>query len=73
MAKSKYPAEAKVIGEKLRSARHKARLSQTALARATDLDVAVISRLERGCHSPTIHTLTVLASGLSVPLGRLLP
>lgn len=57
------------VGERLRSVREGAGLSQTELGRRTGIDQAVLSRLERGKHRPRVDTLRRIANalGLSVP------
>jgi len=72
MAKSTYPHPTQV-GRMLKAARLRAGITQATLARQASVDVAVISRLERGLHSPTLQTLAALAEGLGVPIGRILP
>lgn len=73
MGKMKHVQEAMVIGAKVRKARQAASMTQVQLAGASGTDVAIVSRLERGCHSPTLWTLNRIARGLGVPVGRLLP
>jgi transcriptional regulator with XRE-family HTH domain len=73
MAKSKHPAEDASIGFRLKRARHEAKISQMEVARRAGIDVAVVSRLERGLHSPTINTLGKMARAVGVPIGKLLP
>lgn len=58
------------VGQRVRAAREEAGLTQTELGARTEIDQAVISRLERGKHLPRIDTLRRIATalGTSVPM-----
>jgi transcriptional regulator with XRE-family HTH domain len=58
--------------ENLRRLRHKAGLTQQALAGVTGIDAAEISRLECGGRDPQLHTIVRLARGLGVSVAELL-
>ena len=56
--------EAETVGQRIRRLREERGLSQTELARLTDLDHTAISRIENGRTNPTRRTLRDLARGL---------
>jgi len=60
------------VGERLRSSRRAAGLTQIDLSERTGLDQAVISRLERGRHRPRFDTLQRIAAGLGISVAHLL-
>lgn len=60
------------VGQRLRSARQRRRLTQVQLAQKTGMDQAVISRLERGENRPRIDTLRRLASALEMTVPQVL-
>ena len=57
-----------------RVARHRVRLglTQATLAKTTDIDATVISRLENGTRTPSIRHLCRLATALGVSVDYLL-
>ncbi len=57
-----------VVANALASARAKANMSQSELARVTGIDQADISRIERGLANPSVSTLERLAKGLGSKL-----
>lgn len=63
---------AELAGLRLRQARQDAGLTQVELSRRTDIDQAVISRLERGRHHPRLDTLRRIAGALNMSVSRLL-
>jgi len=63
---------AKSFGQRLRQLREERFLSQQALADGIDLQIAQISRYERGISMPNAETLAELAKFLRVSVGRLL-
>jgi DNA-binding XRE family transcriptional regulator len=63
---------AAIVGQRLRQARQDAGLTQVELSRRTDIDQAVISRLERGKHHPRLDTLRRIAGALNMSVSRLL-
>jgi len=56
----------------LRELRHRQKLSQDALAHATDIHPTAIGRMERGAREPRLATILRLAHGLGVKPGELL-
>jgi DNA-binding XRE family transcriptional regulator len=62
----------KKVGERVRSARESARLTQQQLSKNTGNDQAIISKLERGIHQPRVDTLERIASALGLSLSELL-
>ena len=60
------------VGDRVRSARRRAGLTQTALADRIGMDQAVISRIERGKHRPRYDTLRRLADGIGLSVPELL-
>lgn len=60
------------VGERVRTARRAAGLTQAALGQRIGVDQAVISRLERGRHRPRFDTLSRVAEGLGLGVGELL-
>lgn len=69
------PAIAKIIGQRLASAREAAGLSQGDLCERMGgpMDRAGVSRRERGARPPNLDTLLALADALDVDPGDLLP
>lgn len=59
------------IGERLRSLRLSAGLTQEGLAERADLHTTYIGQLERGEKNATIETVCKLADALNVPAARL--
>lgn len=57
------------VGDRIRSARRKAKLSQQELAKLSNVSINTLSLLERGMTSPTIATLQKLADTLNVELS----
>jgi transcriptional regulator with XRE-family HTH domain len=60
------------FGERLRRLRNHHKLSQDALANATDIHPTAIGRMERGSREPRLTTILRLAHGLGVEPGELL-
>jgi transcriptional regulator with XRE-family HTH domain len=60
------------FGANLRWARHRAGLSQEALANEAQVDRAAVSVFERGRRNPNLRTVLRLARALEVPPGMLL-
>ena len=61
-----------LVGERIRKLRTEQKLSQEELAFASDLNPAYIGKVERGEKCPTVETLYKIASGLNIPLCKLL-
>ena len=63
---------ARDLGEAIRTARVKAGYTQEAFASHVALDRSYYGSIERGEHSITIETLTIVADGLGVSAWALL-
>ena len=63
---------ARLVGERLRAARHERGLSLAALAEAAGVGKGSLSEIENGARNPTLSTLYALADALGVPLATLL-
>jgi transcriptional regulator with XRE-family HTH domain len=61
------------VGRRIRSARTKARLTQSALADAADLARTSITNIEMGNQQPTLHALWRIADAVQVSPCDLLP
>ncbi|MEL6205994.1 MAG: XRE family transcriptional regulator, partial [Pseudomonadota bacterium] len=57
------------IGKKVRSLRQGLGFTLSDLARATDLSVGMVSKIENGQTSPSLSTLKALAQTLNVPIS----
>jgi transcriptional regulator with XRE-family HTH domain len=62
----------RLVGERLRAARHERGLSLAALADAAGIGKGSLSEIENGARNPTLSTLYALADALGVPLATLL-
>ncbi|HEU5484974.1 MAG TPA: XRE family transcriptional regulator [Microlunatus sp.] len=62
----------KVVGERLRAARHERKLSLGALAHRAGIGKGSLSEIENGGRNPTLSTLYALAGALELPLSVLL-
>jgi transcriptional regulator with XRE-family HTH domain len=63
----------RAVGAQLRALRQRYRVKQEQLAARLGVDVATISRYERGERSMTVGTLLLIADQFSVPASTLLP
>lgn len=63
----------RAVGAHLRALRQQYRIKQEQLAARLGVDVATISRYERGERSMTVGTLLLIADQFGVPAGALLP
>ncbi|WP_431784309.1 helix-turn-helix domain-containing protein [Streptomyces chumphonensis] len=61
------------VGERVRTARRDANLSQEALAHSAGVSRKTISRVELGEHATRLDHLLLIASVLQLPPGQLLP
>ena len=61
-----------MIGERIRQFRTEQQLSQEELAFSSELHPAYIGKIERGEKCPTVETLYKIATGLKIPLHKLL-
>ncbi len=61
----------KEFGINLRKIRLSKKLSQEALANASDVSLAQITRIERGIINPTLCTIKSLAIGLEIKTNEL--
>ncbi|MFF8447857.1 helix-turn-helix domain-containing protein [Streptomyces leeuwenhoekii] len=59
----------RAVGERIRAARLRARLTQEAVALRAETDRSSVVRIEAGQQSPTIDTLIRLAEAIGVPLS----
>lgn len=59
------------VGDRLREARHRAGLTQQALAERAGLDKQAVSKIENAHHSPRLDTLWHIALALGVTVGTL--
>jgi transcriptional regulator with XRE-family HTH domain len=59
------------IGERIRARRRELRLTLQQLAKSTGLSIGFISLVERGQTSPSLSSLTNIATALDLPLGAL--
>lgn len=63
----------RAVGALLRALRQRYRIKQEQLATRLDLDVATISRYERGERAMTVGMLLLIADQFGVPASSLLP
>ena len=63
----------RAVGALLRALRHRYRIKQVQLAARLGVDVATISRYERGERAMSVGTLLLIADQFQVPAGSLLP
>ena len=61
----------KEFGKNLKKIRTSKNLSQEALANASDVSLAQITRIERGIVNPTLCTIKSLAIGLEIKTNEL--
>lgn len=61
----------KEFGKNLQKIRQSKKLSQEALANASDVSLAQITRIERGIVNPTLCTIKSLAIGLEIDVKDL--
>jgi transcriptional regulator with XRE-family HTH domain len=65
--------ESKSIGQKVRQARKKTKLSQDKLARLADVAYNTIVKIESGENpNPTVETIKKIANALGVEIGDLI-
>jgi DNA-binding XRE family transcriptional regulator len=60
------------VGARIKSVRKKLKITQKELAKATDIDQAIISKIETGKHLPRVDTIERIANGLGVTMSQLL-
>jgi DNA-binding XRE family transcriptional regulator len=60
------------VGKKIASARKNSNLTQVDLSKLTDIDQAILSKIETGKHLPRFDTLERIANGIGVSLNELL-
>lgn len=63
----------KTLGDKIKTVREKAKLTQAEVARDADIHVNYLSRIERGEENPTTEVLQKLAKALKVKSSEILP
>lgn len=61
----------RVLGDRIRTARHQQRITQERLYLAAGISRDVLQRIEAGQHNPTLFTLLRIARVLDVPLRDL--
>ena len=61
----------RMIGKRIQKFRTQRKLSQEALALASDMHPAYLGRVERGERCPTVDTLYKISQGLKIPLSEL--
>jgi transcriptional regulator with XRE-family HTH domain len=61
----------RAIGDAIRAARGRRKLSQEKLGELTDLDRKTINRIEQGVHATSIDHLLLIADALDTPLADL--
>ena len=59
------------VGERVRTFRKLAKLTQEKLAEKADLSVHYLSRIETGSATPTLESLERIAIALNAPVGEL--
>ena len=70
MAKSKIQSK---IGENIRLARQKMKLTQNVVAKKADVSVNYYARIERGEVNPSIETINAILAALNVKSSDILP
>lgn len=60
------------VGKVIRSTRHRNNMTQQELANRTNIDQAIISKIETGKHLPRFDTLSRLAEGFHISVSNLL-
>ena len=60
------------FGERLREARHKAKLTQAALAESAGLTQQYVAKIEAGQINPTLATMAAVARVLGTEIGDML-
>ena len=56
------------VGERLRQRRKLRKLSLVALAKKAQLSIGLISQIERGISSPSVHSVSAICSALDMPV-----
>lgn len=59
---------ADAIGAQIREFRKQLKMTVADVARQSDLSPGMLSKIERGITSPSLHTLAAIADGLNVPV-----
>lgn len=59
------------IGRQIRLTRQRQALTAKTLAKRSGISIALLSRVEHGTVSPSLHTLELIAQGLGVPFNHL--
>ncbi len=71
MPKVHSPA-AEEIGRRVRSARHKRKISLEDLGHLSDVNWTTIGKIERGVSSPSVESLVRIAAALEIDAGTLI-
>ncbi|MCW2479673.1 helix-turn-helix domain-containing protein [Candidatus Symbiopectobacterium sp. NZEC135] len=56
------------FGQRIKTLRAQAGLTQMALASRCNLDRTYLSGIERGVRNPTLEIISIIAAGLGIPL-----
>lgn len=60
------------VGDQIKAARKKKKLTQETLSKQINIDQAIISKIETGKHLPRFDTISRIASGLNLTVSELL-
>ncbi|MFT8211717.1 MAG: helix-turn-helix domain-containing protein [Symbiopectobacterium sp.] len=60
-----------LFGQRIKTLRVQAGLTQMALASKCNLDRTYLSGIERGIRNPTLETISIIATGLGISLTAL--
>jgi transcriptional regulator with XRE-family HTH domain len=63
--------DARTIGERIRSERHRQELTLAQVAERSDLTISTLSQIERGLSDPTLNSLRSIAWALGIPMFQL--
>lgn len=64
---------ARIIGEKLRAARKRQRISLRKLARKVDISASMLSQIETGKANPSVRSIYAIAASLDLPVDYFFP
>jgi transcriptional regulator with XRE-family HTH domain/mannose-6-phosphate isomerase-like protein (cupin superfamily) len=64
---------ARIIGEKLRLARQRQRMSLRELARKADISASMLSQIETGKANPSVRSIYAIAAALDLPVDYFFP
>lgn len=69
----KKPSPARLIGEKLRSAREQSEMSLRELAAKVEMSASMLSQIENGKAFPSVRSMYNIAAALGVPIDYFFP